>query len=74
MGFKSCMGSGLVLQDEVIRFTVTHSPSGGHTGRAGDSIGSRGATEGDLTPPMEFVIETRWPGVQINWNGTEPIL
>uniref|UniRef100_A0A7S0WEH1 Probable ubiquitin carboxyl-terminal hydrolase MINDY-4 n=1 Tax=Pyramimonas obovata TaxID=1411642 RepID=A0A7S0WEH1_9CHLO len=65
---------GLANQDEVIRFTVTRSEHGGHTARAGDTVGSRGKTEGDLTPPLEFVIETRWPGVEVNWNGAEPIL
>jgi len=66
---------GLANQTEEIRFSITKSPTGGHTARAGgDSIGSRGAMEGDLTPPMEFVIETRWPGVNVDWNGVDPIL
>lgn len=65
---------GLANQDEVIRFTVTHSATGGHTARGGDTVGSRGAMEGQLTPPLEFVIETRWPGVHVDWNGTDPIL
>eukprot|EP00976_Prorocentrum_cordatum_P091824 1188676-Prorocentrum_minimum.AAC.2 len=65
---------GLANQDEVIRFTMTRSEHGGHTARAGETIGARGKTEGDLTPPLEFVIETRWPGVDVSWNGAEPIL
>lgn len=65
---------GLAQQTEVIRLSVSKSPSGGHTAKAGDTIGSRGAMEGDLIPPLEFVIETRWPGVQVNWNGVDPIL
>jgi len=65
---------GLANQNEVIKFTVTKSPTGGHTAKAGETIGSRGNTEGDLTPPLEFVIETRWPGVNVDWNGSDPIL
>jgi len=32
------------------------------------------APQDNLVPPLEFVIETRWPGVAVDWNGTEPIL
>ena len=30
--------------------------------------------EGDLTPPLDLVIGTKWTGARIEWNGTDPIL
>jgi hypothetical protein len=49
---------------------VTRDPEGGWTARAGD----RGRCEGQNIPPLECVIETRWPGVQVDWNDTEPFI
>jgi len=40
----------------------------------GDSYADRGRCEGQNIPPLECVIETRWPGVCVDWNGAEPIL
>jgi hypothetical protein len=37
-------------------------------------VGSRGQSEAQLTPPLELVLETRWPGVAVAWNGADPIL
>ncbi|KAK3267046.1 hypothetical protein CYMTET_24375 [Cymbomonas tetramitiformis] len=65
---------GLAMQDEVIRLSVTRDVNGGHTAKAGESIGDRDKTAEGLTPPLEFVIETRWPGVKVDWNGADPIL
>jgi len=65
---------GLANQDAPIRLSIKKSPTGGHSGRVGDSFNDRGNTEGSLVPPLEYVIETRWPGVGVDWNGTEPIL
>lgn len=42
--------------------------------QVGETIGDRGKCEGQNIPPLECVIETRWPGVKVDWNGTEPIL
>lgn len=48
-------------QDEEIRLTVT--------------LGSKTPiVEGDLTPPLELVIRTKWKDADISWNGVEPIL
>eukprot|EP00198_Chlamydomonas_reinhardtii_P006027 XP_001695363.1 predicted protein [Chlamydomonas reinhardtii] len=30
--------------------------------------------DGHNIPPLECVIETRWPGVKVDWNGHDPIL
>mmetsp|Transcript_30963 Transcript_30963/g.100864 ORF Transcript_30963/g.100864 Transcript_30963/m.100864 type:complete len:586 (-) Transcript_30963:198-1955(-) len=60
---------GLAKQDEVIRFTISRDPEGGYTAKVGDSIGERGQMEGELIPPLELVIETRWPGSKVCWNG-----
>jgi len=65
---------GLAMQDALIRLSVRDDPAGGHTAKAGNTIGERGKTEGNLTPPLEYVIETRWPGVKVDWNGADPIL
>jgi len=64
----------LANQEALIRLTVASDPKGGWTARVGDTIGDRGKCEGQNIPPLECVIETRWPGVKVNWNGTEPIL
>ncbi len=53
---------------------VSHDPAGGWTARMGDTIGDRGKCEGQNIPPLECVIETKWPGSKVNWNGAEPIL
>jgi len=59
---------------DLIRLTIRSDPAGGWTARVGDSFGDRGKCEGQNIPPLECVIETRWPGVKVDWNGTEPIL
>jgi len=64
----------LAGQDAVIELTLESDAGGGHTGRAGDSVAGRNASAEWGEPPLEFVIETRWPGVRVDWNGTEPIL
>lgn len=61
-------------QEHVIRLTLSTSASGGWTAKMGGSFGDRGKCEGKNVPPLELVIETRWPGVQVNWNGADPIL
>jgi len=53
---------------------VEQDPRGGWTARVGDSYADRGKCEGQNIPPLECVIETRWPGVRVDWNGAEPIL
>jgi hypothetical protein len=61
-------------QEEILRLTIKKDPAGGWTARVGDSYSDRGKCEGQNIPPLECVIETRWPGSSVNWNGTEPIL
>lgn len=63
----------LAAQD-AIRLTVRKDPAGGWTARVGQSFGDRGKCEGQNIPPLECVIETKWPGVAVDWNGAEPIL
>lgn len=53
---------------------VEQDPRGGWTARVGDSYADGGKCEGQNIPPLECVIETRWPGVRVDWNGAEPIL
>ncbi|KAJ9528922.1 hypothetical protein QJQ45_000502 [Haematococcus lacustris] len=64
----------LANQDDLIHLSVNHDPQGGWTRRVGDSFGDRGKCEGQNIPPLECVIETRWPGVKVSWNGSDPIL
>ncbi|EDO33759.1 predicted protein [Nematostella vectensis] len=49
---------GLARQDEEIRLTV-ECPE---------------YDEGDLVPPLELVIRTRWKKATVSWNGSDPIL
>ncbi|KAG2447862.1 hypothetical protein HYH02_007318 [Chlamydomonas schloesseri] len=64
----------LANMDSVLRLSVSKDPSGGWTAKMGTTIGDRGKCEGQNIPPLECVIETRWPGVKVNWNGHDPIL
>ncbi|KAG9406571.1 hypothetical protein AC1031_002889 [Aphanomyces cochlioides] len=56
---------GLANQDEVIRLTV--DPQG---------LPSKPeiAQPKDLIPPLNLVIQTKWPCATIDWNGVEPLL
>ncbi|XP_078703869.1 putative ubiquitin carboxyl-terminal hydrolase MINDY-4 [Branchiostoma floridae x Branchiostoma belcheri] len=53
---------GLARQDEQIRLTVDnlhpYEPPG----------------EGELVPPLEHCIRTKWNDATVDWNGTDPIL
>lgn len=55
---------GLANQDEVIRLSVaTHA------------LETRvKPNHEDLTPPLNLVIQTKWPLATVNWNGVEPLL
>ena len=64
----------LARQDAAIRLTLSASPGGGHSARSGNTAEGRSASEAWGAPPLEFVIETRWPDAQVDWNGAEPIL
>lgn len=64
----------LANQDNIIKLTVKTDPKGGWTARVGDTMGDRGKCEGQNIPPLECVIETKWPGVKVDWNGADPIL
>lgn len=61
-------------QDSIIKLSVSKDPRGGWTAKMGTTIGDRGKCEGHNIPPLECVIETRWPGVKVDWNGHDPIL
>ena len=68
---------GLHRQDNLLRLTLSPSPTGGHTGRIGRTAEERArfADHGrEAVPPLEFVIETKWAGVDVDWNGAEKIL
>ena len=69
---------GLASQEREVVLTLAHDPEGGHTGRCGgDDVGSRAKAAdagGSPVPPLEYVIETRWPRVSVDWNGAEKIL
>ena len=62
----------LANQDDIVRLTV--SPKKSFSAFAED-LGEGAGDEGsDDIPPLEKVIQTRWPKVRIDWNGSEPIL
>lgn len=62
------------VQESIIKLSVSKDPRGGWTARMGSTFGDRGKCEGQNIPPLECVIETRWPGVKVYWNGHDPIL
>ncbi|XP_048590318.1 probable ubiquitin carboxyl-terminal hydrolase MINDY-4 [Nematostella vectensis] len=53
---------GLARQDEEIRLTVDTTQE------------CPEYDEGDLVPPLELVIRTRWKKATVSWNGSDPIL
>ena len=54
---------GLANQDELIRLTVD------------TSVGVNDSDEiGDLVPPLEHCIRTKWPRAFISWNDSDPLL
>ncbi|KAI9203039.1 uncharacterized protein BJ171DRAFT_158465 [Polychytrium aggregatum] len=58
---------GLANQDQEIVLTVSlNSPP--------TATAPRRSLEGDLVPPLEHCIRTKWPGSTISWNGYDPIL
>ena len=65
---------GLAQQEAPITLSLSDSPTGGHSAAAGDSFQGRGASEARAVPPLEYVIETKWADVQVDWNGTEKIM
>ena len=68
---------GLHRQDRLLRLTLSSSPTGGHTQRIGRTAEERArfADHGrEAVPPLEFVLETKWQGVDVDWNGAEKIL
>jgi len=65
---------GLANQDAPMKLTLNWDSAEGHTARRGESMESRNVRKGDLVPPLEYVLETQWPGVVVDWNETEPML
>lgn len=55
---------GLANQDEVIRLSV-------HTHALPERVKPN---HEDLTPPLNLVIQTKWPLATVDWNGVEPLL
>ncbi|UPR03501.1 DUF4205 domain-containing protein [Chloropicon primus] len=63
----------LANQDDIIKLTVRPSrPS--LSPAFGDNLSLDDEGEDEDRPPLEKVIETRWPKVTVDWNGSEPIL
>lgn len=69
-----CYYDGLANQEALIRLSLSRAPGGGWSSKLGSSASDRGRYEGANIPPLECVIETRWPDVQVDWNGCDPIL
>ncbi|KAJ3298440.1 hypothetical protein HK104_010700 [Borealophlyctis nickersoniae] len=66
---------GLANQDAEIRLSITLPSRGGR--RDEDSSGSDDEDDEDgngLVPPLEHCIRTKWRGVTVDWNGTDPLL
>ncbi|KAJ0392887.1 hypothetical protein ATCC90586_001233 [Pythium insidiosum] len=55
---------GLANQDEEIRLTLTMSESTTRNKPKPD----------ELIPPLNLVLQTKWPRATIDWNGVEPLL
>ncbi|RHY94639.1 hypothetical protein DYB35_005503 [Aphanomyces astaci] len=58
---------GLANQDEVIRLTI--SPMGLAT-----KPDKAAQNRGDLIPPLNLVIQTKWPQATVDWHSVEPLL
>ena len=56
---------GLANQDKPIKLTLKAK---------GDESRVSYRRNDDMVPPLEHVLETRWPGIVVDWNDTEPLL
>lgn len=66
---------GLANQDEVIRLSVDASRVA--LGDNDDDKSKRGAGRArhdDLVPPLNLVIQTKWPRAAVDWHDVEPLL
>ena len=68
-----CYYDGLACQDDEIILTLTFDQDGGHKSRCTEASNTA-QSHGIAIPPLELVLETRWPGVHVDWNGSEKIL
>ncbi|ETV98157.1 hypothetical protein H310_08892 [Aphanomyces invadans] len=59
---------GLANQDEVIRLTIQPLGLPAKPEKASAHQG------GDLTPPLNLVIQTKWPRATVDWHSVEPLL
>ncbi|TYZ61338.1 hypothetical protein PybrP1_010378 [[Pythium] brassicae (nom. inval.)] len=57
---------GLANQDEEIRLSLAT--------RALPEAEPPATSVGDLVPPLDLVIRTKWPRARVDWNDTEPLL
>lgn len=64
---------GLACQEAPVLLHVTPAPAAGWATRLAGAA-DRGAWRGDPVPPLELVVETRWPDVGVAWEGCEPLL
>jgi len=58
---------GLANQDEEYRLTVDVKPGSDFDVPDPDDASA-------LTPPLDLVIRTKWPGARVDWGDSEPIL
>lgn len=54
-------------QDTMYRLSIETRPAQPFQAEAAEKAN-------DLTPPIDHVIRTRWPGAQVDWNGSDPLL
>lgn len=66
---------GLARQTCPIVLDVSSATDGdGWTSRLEGVSGDRGTWQGRPVPPLECVIETKWPNVCVAWHGSDPLL
>ena len=39
-----------------------------------DAAAAAASWKENAVPPLELVLQTRWPAARIDWNGSDPIL
>lgn len=65
---------GLARQAGPIALDLSPAPGGDGWSSRLAGAEDRGTWRGRPVPPLECVVETRWPDVRVEWRGSEPLL
>ena len=65
---------GLANQDQPIKLTLSATLQPTSPAKQQQIAYKQPSADDPLVPPLEHVLHTKWPNVDVSWNGFEPIL